>query len=72
MTSAIPEVTGDAALLFDPLDKVKLTEHLATVLDDPELAARMRERGLAQAKRFSWHRAADEMIEVYRKALAET
>ena len=70
MTSAIPEVTGDAALLFDPLDKAQLSEHLAAVLDEPEQAASMRERGLRQAEGFSWQRAADEMIEVYRKTLA--
>ena len=71
-TSAIPEVTGDAALLFDPLDKAALSERLATVLDEPEQAATMRERGLSQALGFSWQRAALEMLEVYRKALAET
>ncbi len=72
MTSAIPEVTGDAALLFDPQDEVKLSKHLAAVLDEPGLAAKMRAQGLTRAKRFTWQRATDEMLEVYRKALTET
>ncbi|UCG24247.1 MAG: glycosyltransferase family 4 protein [Chloroflexota bacterium] len=72
MTSAIPEVTGDAALLFDPQDGSDLSEHLAAVLDEPKLAAKMRERGMSRVKRFSWQRAADEMIAVYRKALTES
>jgi glycosyltransferase involved in cell wall biosynthesis len=70
-TSAIPEAAGDAALLFDPREKAALSERLATVLDDPPLAAKMRQQGLVQAKRYTWERSAREMLEVYRKALSD-
>jgi hypothetical protein len=31
----------------------------------------MRERGLQQARQFSWERAGEEMVDVYRQALEE-
>lgn len=70
-TSAIPEVAGEAALLFDPQDVEALAGHLAAVLDEPARAALMRERGLAQAARFSWAESGREMAAVYRRALRE-
>jgi glycosyltransferase involved in cell wall biosynthesis len=66
-TSSLPEVTGDAALLVDPLDVDALTEALRRVLNDPALAADLRGRGLVQAARFSWARAAEETLVVYRR-----
>ncbi len=71
-TSAIPEATGDAALLFDPKDKEALHERMAAVLDDRALADKMRRKGLAQAARYTWPRAAREMLDVYGRALSET
>jgi glycosyltransferase involved in cell wall biosynthesis len=70
-TSAVPETAGEAALYFDPQDKVALRERMAAVLDDPSQAATMRHKGLMQAGRYSWQRSARAMLEVYRKALSE-
>jgi glycosyltransferase involved in cell wall biosynthesis len=66
-TSSLPEVAGDAALLVDPLDVDALTDALRRVLSDPALATELRDRGLAQAARFSWARAAQETLAVYRR-----
>jgi len=67
--SSLPEVAGDAALLIDPLDVDALTDTLHRVLSDPALAADLRARGLAQAARFSWARAAEETLAVYRRLM---
>jgi len=72
-TSSLPEVTGDpsagskeaAALLIDPLDVAALTDALARVVQDKALRDQMAGRGLAQAARFSWERAARETVAVY-------
>ncbi len=66
-TSSLPEVAGDAALLVDPLDVSALADALARVLQDAALREQMRARGLAQAARFSWARAAAETLAVYRR-----
>lgn len=70
-TSSLPEVAGDAALLVDPLDVDALAAALARVLQDPALREQMRARGLAQAARFSWERAARETLAVYRRLIKQ-
>jgi glycosyltransferase involved in cell wall biosynthesis len=70
-TSSLPEVTGDAAVLIDPLNVDALTEALRRVLSEPSLAADLRGRGLAQAARFSWDRAAKETLAVYRRVMGK-
>jgi glycosyltransferase involved in cell wall biosynthesis len=69
--SAIPEVTGDAALLFSPYDASALCNHMTSVLDDPQITATMREQGLSQVKKFTWQNAGQKMQEVYQKTLEE-
>ena len=63
--SSLPEVAGDAALLVDPRDDAALAEALARILDDPQLAAWLRQRGLARAATFSWARTAEATRAVY-------
>ncbi len=68
-TSSLPEVAGDAALLVDPLDTDALTDALRRVLSEPGLAGTLRARGVAQAAKFSWERAARETAAVYERLL---
>jgi glycosyltransferase involved in cell wall biosynthesis len=67
--SSLPEVAGDAALLFDPHDVSAIATALQRLLDDPAEARRLRERGLARARLFSWERTAQATLDVYRRAL---
>ena len=60
--SSLPEVAGDAALLVDPLDTDGLTMAMARVLEDPDLRRGMIARGLEQAARFTWERAALQLL----------
>jgi glycosyltransferase involved in cell wall biosynthesis len=67
---SLPEVVGEAGLQVEPDDPEKIAAGLERVLSDPEIAARMREAGLAQAASFSWEKTALETLQVYREALA--
>jgi glycosyltransferase involved in cell wall biosynthesis len=58
-TTSIPEVAGDAGLLCAPRDADGLASALRRVLDEPGLAATLRERGLRQASRFTWEATAE-------------
>jgi glycosyltransferase involved in cell wall biosynthesis len=64
---ALPEVVGDAGLLLPPGDSAAWADALERVLGDPALEADLRQRGPAQAARFSWARAARETLAVYRR-----
>ena len=52
--ASLPEVLGDSALFFDPLDIDAIATSLLTIDSDPELRARLRVAGLANAERYSW------------------
>jgi len=65
--SSLPEVAGDAAVLVDPQDDVRLTMELARVLTSPSLQDELRTQGLARARAFSWDRTAGETVAVYRR-----
>ena len=68
--SSFPEVGGNAARYFDPTDVEGMAEAIRAVWRDEALRAEMRARGLAQAARFSWARAARETMAVYERVLA--
>jgi len=67
--TSLPEVAGDAALLFDPLDVDAIAVSVRRILEDRELAERLRMAGLERAQRFSWNETARRTHASYRKAL---
>ncbi len=67
--SSLPEVAGEAALLFDPSDDSAIAESMSRLLQDTALCARLRERGLERAAEFTWERTARLVLESYAAAL---
>jgi glycosyltransferase involved in cell wall biosynthesis len=70
-SSSIPEAAGDAAVLVDPHSPDELADGIAGFLEDDAARDAYRARGFEQAARFSWQRAAGEMLAVYRAAHAD-
>jgi glycosyltransferase involved in cell wall biosynthesis len=66
---SLPEVGGDAVRYFDPREPQQMVEVLRPILSDPDLRAEMRQRGLAQAARFSWQKAAEQTWALYQTLL---
>jgi glycosyltransferase involved in cell wall biosynthesis len=56
--ASLPEVCGDAALYFDPLDPADIAAALQRLLHEPALRAQLRTAGLARAAGFCWADAA--------------
>ena len=67
---ALPEVAGDAALLFDPTDQAAVTDAVRRLINDPGLRAQLSTRGLERAKQFTWRRTAELTVASYRRAAA--
>ncbi len=59
--SALPEVAGDAALYFDPLNAVQLTDCMQQIISNPILKQDLVEKGKLQLAKFSWSKAATEI-----------
>jgi glycosyltransferase involved in cell wall biosynthesis len=69
-TGALPEVTGDAAVLVDPGDPEALAVTLRDLLDSPERRARMGAAGWHRVQeRFTWSAVARATIERYQDAI---
>jgi glycosyltransferase involved in cell wall biosynthesis len=68
---ALPEVAGDAALLFDPTDQAAVTDAVRTLLTDADLRETLVAKGRRRASLFSWRRTADETLASYRRAVGK-
>jgi glycosyltransferase involved in cell wall biosynthesis len=66
--TAIPEAAGDAALYVPLDDDEALAEAIARLRRDAQLAASLRERGLAHAATMTWKNAAASTLEVLERA----
>jgi glycosyltransferase involved in cell wall biosynthesis len=67
--ASLPEVAGDAALLFDPSDPAAIRDAIERLLGDAALRERLRADGLARAATFSWERTAAATAAAYERAL---
>lgn len=65
--SSMPEVVGDAALLFNATSEEAIRDALRKIVQDAALREDLRERGTARAQAFSWSRAAEETLDVYER-----
>jgi glycosyltransferase involved in cell wall biosynthesis len=68
-TSSLPEITGEAALLVDPLEVDALASAIDRVLSAKTLRKKLRDKGLSQAGNFSWRKTARETLKWYRVIL---
>ena len=70
-TGALPEVTGDAAVLVPPGDAEELCAALRALHDSPAERERLSQAALARvAERFTWRAVARATVAEYRRAIA--
>jgi len=67
--TAMPEIAGGAALLFDPYSEEGMAEAARQLVEDGEARQVLRQRGLERAQEFSWEKTARETLQVYYKAV---
>lgn len=62
--ASLPEIVGDAGVLFDPTDVPAMARAIAQAIDGRD---RLSARGVIQSKKFSWQRCAEIHREVYHR-----
>ncbi len=67
-TSSLPEIAGDGAMYFDPLDVEDMANAIEQVLTDSDLRQSLIARGKENLKRFSWQKTAQETLTVLEEA----
>lgn len=68
---ALPEIIGQAGLLVDPYEVKELTGAMKLMVENSELREDMREKGYRRVRQFSWQKAAEETLKVYKKVVSE-
>jgi len=66
---SLPEVVGDAALMFDPYSVDEISQCMGRISEDAVLRDRLRLLGPARAAQLTWHRSAERMLEVVSEAV---
>lgn len=70
--SSLPEVAGDAALLFDPHRPAQIAAAIGRLLTDAGMRERLGELGRLRASEFTWERSARLTLESYARALGRS
>lgn len=65
--ASIPEVVGDAGILFDPDHTGELTDILSSLVRGSTDREALIKRGYERVRRFSWDETARQTIEIYRE-----
>jgi glycosyltransferase involved in cell wall biosynthesis len=68
--SSLPEVAGDAALLFDPRSEEEIAASIERLLGDEALVRELRAKGFARAREFTWARTARLTLDSYSRAFS--
>jgi glycosyltransferase involved in cell wall biosynthesis len=63
--TSLPEVIGWSEALFDPTDAKSISSKIHQALTDHGFLQALRERGLIQAKKFSWKQSADKVFDAF-------
>lgn len=66
-TSSLPEVIGEAGLLFDPKSEADIAATLEKMLVNPDLKQEYREKGLQRARQFSWEKTGRQTLDILEK-----
>jgi glycosyltransferase involved in cell wall biosynthesis len=63
--ASLPEVAGDSAVYFNPLDEENMAEKMVELLSDESKRIRMAENGYSRSRQFSWQRTAIAVLKIY-------
>ena len=63
--ASIPEVCGDAASYFDPLNVEEMAAVIEKTISDEALRARLRDSGRRHIDRYSWRKTSNAIAEVF-------
>ena len=64
--SSMPEIAGDAGVLFDPQNEDAISEALQTLLCNTAKRKTCIDRGIARAAQFTWRKTAEQTLDALR------
>jgi glycosyltransferase involved in cell wall biosynthesis len=70
--TCLPEVAGKGAKSFNPFSVQDMANAIITLLKDEPLRQTYIEKGNAQLKNFSWEKTAQSLMQLFKKAVADS
>lgn len=64
-TTSLPEVAGQAAIMFNPKKPMAIVKAMQTVIDNPDVCSALVQKGFEQVQKFSWQKCAHETLQVF-------
>lgn len=61
--SSLPEIAGEAAILFDPQNAESIANAISKILGNSTLRSQLSQRGKIRAKQFTWERYYNKLID---------
>ena len=71
-TGSLPEILGEAAVYFNPLDIGDMTEKIKKTLSNDRAKKDLIEKGFEQVKKYNWGKMAKETLGVYKSIVIQT
>lgn len=66
---SLPEVAGGAAYYVDAYDTDSIAKGISEVFENPKLQKELSEKGIIQAKKFTWKKTAAQTLKAYERVL---
>ena len=70
--TCLPEVAGLGAKSFDPFEVTDIAQTITLLLNDEALRQSYIEKGNAQLQNFSWEKTAGSLMQLFKKAVADS
>jgi glycosyltransferase involved in cell wall biosynthesis len=71
-TTSLPEILDGSGLLFDPKVPNSITHQMERIYRDPVLGSALAAKSRLRARFFSWHKAAEQTLDLYFQLLGRT
>lgn len=68
-SASLPEVCGNAALYFEPLEVQDIADKLISIALDTSLQKQLKERGFTRSRSFTWDSCSRQTAEILRQCL---
>jgi glycosyltransferase involved in cell wall biosynthesis len=70
--TCLPEVAGLGAKSFNPFEVTDIAQTITLLLNDEALRQSYIEKGNAQLQKFSWEKTAESLMQLFKKAVADS
>jgi glycosyltransferase involved in cell wall biosynthesis len=67
--TSLPEVIGDAGILFDPYNIDEIAQAMRKIIEDEKLREKLMKKGFEQVRKFNWDETAERTYKLCKKLL---